>query len=89
MQSINRAILNLMFLGVFLGTALLLPFATWFSYGTGPNLRFWLLLSAAACYLVGTFGVTMFGNVSLNEAARCFPAGKRRPGPIGRPTGPI
>lgn len=73
MQSINRAILNPVFLGVFLGTALLLPFATWFSYGAGPNLRFWLLLGAAACYLLGTFGVTMFGNVPLNEALDAFP----------------
>lgn len=71
MQSINRAILNPVFLGVFLGTALLLPFATWFSYGSGP--RFGLLLAASACYLIGTFGVTMFGNVPLNEALNAFP----------------
>lgn len=73
MQSINRAILNPVFLSVFLGTALLLPLATWASYGTGTNPRFWLMLAAAVCYGVGTFGITMGGNVPLNEALDAFP----------------
>lgn len=72
MQAINRAILNPVFLSVFLGTALLLPAATWASYGTGTNARFWFMLAASVCYVVGTLGVTMGGNVPLNEALDAF-----------------
>ncbi|GAB3970693.1 hypothetical protein GCM10028806_19120 [Spirosoma terrae] len=35
-------------------------------------MRFWLLLSASVLYLVGVFGVTIFGNVPLNEALDVF-----------------
>ena len=66
MQSINRAILNPVFFCSFMGTLLLLPISTYQHYGTGN--RFYLLLAATLVYAVGTFGVTMFGNVPLNEA---------------------
>ena len=72
MQQINRAILNPVFFLSFIGTALLLPLSTWLYYGNGPNARFWLLLLASVVYLAGTFGVTMFGNVPLNDALDAF-----------------
>jgi uncharacterized membrane protein len=68
MQSINRVILNPLFLLVFLGTAaacLLVAVATlwrWQEAGAA-----WML-AGAALYLVGTFLVTMLFNVPLNSA---------------------
>lgn len=72
MQQINRAILNPVFFLSFIGTALLLPLSTWLHYGPELNARFWLLLLASVVYLAGTFGVTMFGNVPLNDALDAF-----------------
>lgn len=68
MQSINLVVLNPLFLGVFLGTALLAlglggtAFAQWTAPGSG-----WLL-AGAALYLLGTFGVTAGFHVPRNEA---------------------
>lgn len=67
MQHINRAILNPVFFASFLGALVLLPLSAWGSYTTPVSLRFWLLVCAAVVYAVGLFGVTMFGNVPLNE----------------------
>jgi uncharacterized membrane protein len=64
-QAMNRAILNPVFMICFLGTAVMLPIATFTNYGTQ---RFWLLLGAAICYLVGVFGLTFIGNIPLNNA---------------------
>lgn len=72
MQQINRAILNPVFFMSFIGTALLLPLSTWLHYGPVLNARFWLLLLASIVYLAGTFGVTMFGNVPLNDSLDAF-----------------
>lgn len=30
-------------------------------------MRFWFLLAATVIYLIGTFGVTVFGNIPLNN----------------------
>lgn len=67
MQSINRAILNPLFFASFLGTLILLPLCTVLhsQQPTGPV--FLLLLAASGVYATGTFGVTIFGNVPLNE----------------------
>lgn len=72
MQSINRAILNPVFFASFLGAVVLLPLATWFSYQGQPNARFWYFLAAAIVYIVLVFGVTIGGNVPLNEALDKF-----------------
>ncbi len=65
MQAINRAILNPAFYLVFMGPAILLGLGTFQHYGTGSS--FWLLLAATIIYLLGTFGVTVLGNVPLND----------------------
>lgn len=68
MQSINVVILNPMFLGVFMGTALLclvlaiLSIVRWSDSGS-----VWLL-AGTLLYLVGSIGVTMIFNVPLNNA---------------------
>lgn len=66
MQSINRAILNPAFFLVFIGSPLALAISTIQQFNAGKS--FWMLLAATLFYLVGTFGVTAFGNVPLNDA---------------------
>ena len=72
MQSINRAILNPVFFATFIGTLLLLPVSTWLQYSAGASKSFLFLLAATLIYAVGVFGVTIFGNVPLNEALDKF-----------------
>lgn len=62
MYAFNRAIQNPLFFVGFLGTAILLPFCAW---NSGPQRG--LVLGALACYWVGVMGVTMLGNVPLNN----------------------
>ncbi len=71
-QSINRAILNVWFFVGFMGGLVVLPVATWLSYNEGINFSFCLLLSATLIYVVGVFGVTIFGNVPLNNILEKF-----------------
>ena len=66
MQSINRAILNPLFFLSFMGAVLLLPASAWMHYSRN-HIRFWWLLAAAVVYIAGTFGVTVAGNVPLNN----------------------
>lgn len=72
MQSINRAILNPVFFAAFFGAPILLPLSVFLHYGQPLPARFWLLLAATMIYLIGTFGVTIFGNVPLNNALDRF-----------------
>ena len=67
MQAINKAILNPWFFASFMGSLVLLPLSTWLQFSAGSNPRFYLLLAATIVYLTGVFGVTVFGNVPLNE----------------------
>jgi uncharacterized membrane protein len=68
MQSINVVILNPMFLGVFMGTAVLcivlaiLSVVRWEQPGSA-----WLI-TGALLYLIGTIGVTMVFNVPMNNS---------------------
>lgn len=68
MQSINRAILNPAFFIIFFGSLLLLLVSSYVQYKAAVNLSFWLVLGAMLTYLLGTFGVTVIGNVPMNEA---------------------
>jgi uncharacterized membrane protein len=69
MQSINRAILNPGFFVIFFGSLLFLIASTYLQYQeAGVNSLFLIVLLAALIYLIGTFGVTAFGNVRLNES---------------------
>jgi uncharacterized membrane protein len=72
MQSINREIQNPLFFISFMGTLLLLPISTWLQYKVGVSNTFYLLLAASLVYAVATFGVTVFGNVPLNDALDQF-----------------
>lgn len=66
MQSINRAILNPAFFLIFFGPLLLLGIAGIYAFHPS-KLVFALLLVAFMSYLGGTFGVTVLGNVPLNN----------------------
>jgi uncharacterized membrane protein len=68
MQSINVVVINPLFLGVFMGmvlvciTLIILSTLRWNRPGSG------FIIAGCVLYLVGTFLVTMFGNVPLNDA---------------------
>lgn len=72
MQSINMAIVNPVFMLSFIGTLLLLPTSTYLHYTGSFPARFIFLLIASLIYIIGTFGVTIFGNVPLNDALASF-----------------
>jgi len=82
MQSMNRAILNPTFFVVFIGPLVLLPLSAYLAYVGMGSLRFWLLVAAAAAYVIGVFGITMVGNVPMNEALDVFDAGSATPDQI-------
>ncbi len=65
MQNINREILNPAFFIVFFGSLLSLIITTYLQFQNRPMC--WLLLASTIIYLIGTFGVTAFGNVPLNN----------------------
>jgi uncharacterized membrane protein len=67
MQSINIVVLNPVFLGVFLGTAVLSAVAVVAALlrPDAPGCVF--VLTGGALYLVGTFGVTIAFNVPWND----------------------
>ena len=76
MQSINRAILNPWFFASFMGTLVLLPICTWLMFRhEAASSGFYLSLLATLVYVVAVFGVTIFGNVPLNEALDKFDIG--------------
>ena len=70
MQATNRAIQNPVFFAAFLGAPIFLPLSTYLNFGQSP--RFALLLAATLFYLIGTFGVTIFGNVPMNNVLDRF-----------------
>ncbi|MBS0031044.1 anthrone oxygenase family protein [Chitinophaga sp. 22321] len=72
MQVMNRAILNPAFLGIFMSTLILLPVCTYLYFSQPLNSTFWCLLLASLFYGIGVFGVTMVGNVPLNDALDAF-----------------
>ena len=67
MQSINVVVINPSFIGTFIGTAVLsiLVLVLVLMSGNGPSAL--LFAGGAIAYFVGTFLVTMFGNVPLNN----------------------
>lgn len=72
MQSINQAILNPMFLLVFMGTTFLLAGAAGASFVAGDTRRAWWMTAATVTYAIGVFGVTAAGNVPLNNGLDAF-----------------
>lgn len=65
MQNINREILNPVFFIVFFGSLILLIVNACLQFNN-KAIFLWVLASAAI-YLIGTFGITVLGNVPLNN----------------------
>ena len=72
MQSINKAIQNPAFFISFMGALILLPVCTYMHYPPAQSQRFRLLLTATLLYLIGVFGVTVVGNIPLNNSLEKF-----------------
>ncbi|MGH2665613.1 DUF1772 domain-containing protein [Flavobacterium sp.] len=72
MQSINREIQNPIFFTCFFGALILIPLSAYLNFNQQATLKTWLLLAAVFTYAVGVFGVTVFGNVPLNDALENF-----------------
>lgn len=72
MQSINKEILNPYFFVSFFGALIILPLTTWYGYTHLPKTCFQLLLAATIVYITGVIGVTILGNVPLNESLAKF-----------------
>jgi uncharacterized membrane protein len=68
MQSINIVVINPVFLGVFVGTALIALLAAGYAlfHLSSPGMGY--VLAGGFCYVIGCFAVTAFGNVPLNDA---------------------
>jgi len=67
LQSMNRVILNSLFLIVFIGTIISVALVPVFHFHFYPKNIFWLLILIVIIYWVGVFFVTVFGNIPLNE----------------------
>ncbi len=67
-QSMNRAIINSLFLIVFMGLVVLLIYSSSSFYGTPQTTRFWFILSAAILYIGGVMLITFAGNIPLNNS---------------------
>jgi uncharacterized membrane protein len=83
MQAINVAVLNRLFLGVFVGTAaisLALVVAAVLRWDGDAAYR----LAGGLLYLVGSFAVTIFGNVPLNDRLAALDAAAESSAPQWR-----
>lgn len=67
MQSINATVLNPVFFVAFFGTGAVAVLCAAMAFASGES-GAWIILAAAAIYLVGCIGVTMAYNVPLNKA---------------------
>jgi uncharacterized membrane protein len=71
MQAINREIQNPLFFLCFFNAAIALPISAYQQHGVNASV-FWLLVTSAGLYIIGVFGVTVAGNVPLNDALDVF-----------------
>jgi len=66
-KSMNRVILNKAFLSVFGGAMIAVFLLPIFHFTAFPEVLFWFYVATFLIYAVGVFGVTVNGNVPLNE----------------------
>ena len=67
LQSMNRVILNNTFKVLFMGAILSVALVPIFYFSLYPSNIFWVFVGAFVIYWVGAFGVTVGGNIPLNE----------------------
>ena len=75
MQRINVAIVNPPFLVIFMGTAIALLISAILLFAGDQTRRAWWATAATATYVVGMLGVTIGGNIPLNNALDSFDLG--------------
>jgi uncharacterized membrane protein len=78
MQRINVVVLNPLFLGAFMGTAVLAAACSVVAFFPWGTLRSPLLLAAGILYLAGCFLVTIRFNVPMNERLAGLDSGSRQ-----------
>ena len=67
LQAMNRVILNKAFIGIFIGAVIAVTVVPIAHFKLFPDNIFWLFIITLATYWIGVFGVTVLGNVPLNE----------------------
>ncbi len=67
LQSMNRVILNNAFKIIFLGAIIAVALVPVFYFNLYPKNIFWLFVFTLVIYWTGVFGVTVSGNIPLNE----------------------
>ena len=67
LQSMNRVILNNVFRIIFLGAIIAVALVPVFYFNLYPKNIFWLFVFTLVIYWIGVFGVTVSGNIPLNE----------------------
>lgn len=67
LQSMNRVILNNAFKIIFLGAIIAVVLVPVFYFNLYPKNIFWLFVFTLIIYWIGVFGVTVSGNIPLNE----------------------
>ena len=67
LQSMNRVILNNAFRIIFLGAIIAVALLPVFYFNLYPKNIFWLFVFTLLIYWIGVFGVTVSGNIPLNE----------------------
>jgi uncharacterized membrane protein len=72
MQSMNKAIQNPLFFIAFFGAAICLPVSCLLLFKKPLGIDYWLLAGATCIYLAGIMGVTILGNVPLNNMLEGF-----------------
>jgi len=63
----NRVILNIPFKIVFFISIISVALVPVLNFDLYPNSIFWIFIFILVSYWVGAFGVTLFGNIPLNE----------------------
>jgi uncharacterized membrane protein len=67
LQSMNRVILNNAFRIIFLGAIIAVALVPVFYFNLYPKNIFWLFVFTLVIYWIGVFGITVSGNIPLNE----------------------
>ena len=67
LQSMNRVILNNTFKIIFGGAIITTALLPAFYFNLYPNNVFWIFVIILFIYWIGAFGVTVLGNIPLNE----------------------
>lgn len=67
LKSMNRVILNNAFIALFGGAMIAVFLLPVFHFTSSPKALFWFYVGTFLLYAVGVFGVTVGGNVPLNE----------------------